>query len=119
MLPGWMLGLTAPVIRYRRAEPRQRAQTRWVLLAAGGACIGYALVYLPGLLLSASDQARLLYDLFGVPVFWLLALPIPIALAVSMLRHHLFDPLKRRIDAIVDRIFFRREQGASGSNPDV
>jgi hypothetical protein len=91
MLVGWTLGLTAQAMRYRRAEPRQRAQTRWVLLAAGGACIGYALVYLPGALLPASGQARLLYDLFGVPAFWLLALPIPIALAVSMLRHHLFE----------------------------
>jgi hypothetical protein len=147
------------------------------LLVVAGACAGYALVYLPGALLPASGTARLLYDLFGVPVFWLLALPIPIALAIAMLKHHLFeveflisitlvygiltavlagvfetmvvtlqhvllrythvedsqlayfltamvmaalfDPLKRRIDAIVDSIFFRRDQGAGGSNPDV
>lgn len=173
---GWALGLTAQAVRYRSAGPRQRAQTRWVLLAAGVACSGYALVYLPGVLLPASGRARLLYDLFGVPAFWLLALPIPVALAVAMLRHHLFDveilvsltlvygiltavlagvfeimvvtlqhvllaftgvedsrlayfltamamaalfePLKRRTDALVERLFFRRDEGEGGT-PDA
>jgi hypothetical protein len=169
MVAGWLTGLTAQAIRYRRAGARQRAQTRWVLLGVGVACAGYALVYLPGALLPASGEARLLYDLFGVPAFWLLALPIPVGLTVAMLRHHLFDveviisitlvygiltatlaglfeitlvtvqhvllvfthvedsrlayfatamvmaslfePLKRRIDTLVDRIFFRRDEG--------
>jgi hypothetical protein len=169
MLAGWLPGLAAQAVRYRRAGARQRAQTWWVLLGVGVACAGYALVYLPGALLPASGEARLLYDLFGVPAFWLLALPIPVGLAVAMLRHHLFevellisvtlvygiltavlagvfeitlvsvqhvllvfthvedsglayfatamvmatlfDPLKRRIDALVDRIFFGRNEG--------
>jgi len=139
------------------------------LLVVAGACAGYALVYLPGALLPASREARLFYDLFGVPAFWLLALPIPVALAVAMLGHHLFDvelivsltlvygiltatlagifeitlvtvqhvllvfthmeysriayfatamviavlfePLKRRIDAFMDRHFFRQDDG--------
>ena len=91
VVSGWALGLVAQAARYRRADPRQRAQTRWVLFAAGGACAGYAVVYLTGALLPASGEARLFYDLFGVPVFWLLALPIPVALVVAMLRHHLFE----------------------------
>jgi hypothetical protein len=165
VVSGWTLGLVAQAARYRLAGPRQRAQTRWVLFAAGAACAGYAVVYLTGALLPASGEVRLYYDLFGVPVFWLLALPIPVALAVAMLRHHLFDvelvvslalvygtltaalagvfeitlvtlqhvllaftgvegsglayfatamvmailfdPLKRRIDALVDRLFLR------------
>jgi hypothetical protein len=169
MVAGWTLGLLAQVVRYRQAGPRQRAQTRWVLLGVGGACAGYALVYLPGALLPASGAARLLYELFGVPAFWLLALPIPVGLAVAMLRHHLFDvevivsltlvygiltatlaglfeitlvtmqhtllvfthvedsklayfltamvmatlfePLKHRIDALVDSLFFRQNDG--------
>ena len=169
MMAGWLPGLAAQAARYRRAGARQRAQTRWVLLGVGVACAGYALVYLPGALLPVSGEIRLLYDLFGVPVFWLLALPIPVGLAVAMLRHHLFDveviisitlvygiltailagvfeitlvtvqhvllafthvedselayfatamvmaslfePLKRRIDALVDSIFFRQEEG--------
>ena len=159
----------AQAVRYRRAGARQRAQTRWVLLGIGVACAGYGLVYLPGALLPASGETRLLYDLFGVPAFWLLALPIPVGLSLAMLRHHLFDveviisitlvhgiltatlaglfeitlvtvqhallvltqvedsrlayfltamvmvglfePLKRRIDALVDGIFFRRGEG--------
>jgi hypothetical protein len=169
MMAGWLSGLTAQAVRYRRAGARQRAQTWWVLLGVAVACAGYALVYLPGALLPASGEARLLYDLFGVPAFWLLALPIPVGLTVAMLRHHLFDveviisitlvygiltatlaglfeitlvtvqhvllvfthvedsrlayfatamvmaslfePLKRRIDTLVDRIFFRRDEG--------
>jgi hypothetical protein len=168
MLVGWLPGFAAQAVRYRRAGAHQRAQTWWVLLGVAVACAGYALVYLPGALLPASGEARLLYDLFGVPAFWLLALPIPVGLAVAMLRHHLFDveliisitlvygiltatlaglfeitlvsvqhvllvfthvedsrlayfatamvmaslfePLKRRIDALVDRIFFRQDE---------
>jgi hypothetical protein len=91
MLPGWTVGLVAQAVRYRRAGPRQRTQTKWVLLVVAGACLGYASVYLPGAFLPASGQIRLLYDLFNVPVFWLLALPIPIALIIAMLRYRLFD----------------------------
>jgi hypothetical protein len=90
MMGGWLPGLAAQAARYRRARARQRAQTRWVLLGLGVACAGYALAYLPGAGLPASGEARLLYDLFGVPAFWLLALPIPVGLTVAMLRHHLF-----------------------------
>jgi hypothetical protein len=91
MLLGWSVGLVAQAVRYHRADPRQRTQTRWVLVIIAGACAGYASVYLPGVLLPASGLARLLYDLFGVPVFWLLALPIPVALIIAMLRHRLFE----------------------------
>ena len=91
MLLGWTVGLIAQAVRYRRVGSRQRTQTKWVLLVIAGACVGYASVYLPGVFLPMSGQARLLYDLFGVTVFWLLALPIPVAIFVAMLRHRLFD----------------------------
>lgn len=91
MLLGWGAGLVAQAIRYRRAGSRQRSQTKWVMIVIAGACAGYGTVYLPGVFLPASGSARLLYELFGVPVFWLLALPIPVALAVAMQRYHLFD----------------------------
>ncbi len=91
MVLGWTVGLIAQAVRYRRVGSRQRTQTKWVLLVIAGACAGYASVYLPGVFLSASGQARLLYDLFNVPVFWLLALPIPVALIIAMLRYRLFD----------------------------
>ncbi len=91
MLLGWTVGLVAQAVRYRRAGPQQRTQTKWVLLVIAGACAGYASVYLPGVFLPASGPARLLYDLFNVSVFWLLALPIPVALIIAMLHHRLFD----------------------------
>jgi hypothetical protein len=91
MLLGWTVGLVAQAVRYHRADPRQRIQTKWVLLVIAGACAGYASVYLPGMFLPASGQARLLYNLFNVPVFWVLALPIPVALIIAMLRYRLFD----------------------------
>jgi fluoride ion exporter CrcB/FEX len=91
LLAGWTLGLLAQAVRYRRADSRQRKQTKWVLLVITGACASYAAVYLPGVFLPASGHARILYDLFGVPVFWLFALPIPIALLVAILRYSLFD----------------------------
>jgi hypothetical protein len=91
LLAGWTLGLLAQAVRYRRADSHQRKQTKWVLLVIAGACASYAAVYLPGVYLPASDHARVLYDLFGVPVFWLFALPIPIALIIAILRYSLFD----------------------------
>jgi hypothetical protein len=91
VLLGWSVGLVAQAVRYRRVDSRQRTQTKWVLLVIGGACVAYAGVYLPGVFLPASGHARLLYDLFGVPLFWLLALPIPVALIVAMLKYSLFD----------------------------
>jgi len=91
VLLGWTVGLAAQAVRYRRADSRQRVRTKWVLLVIAGACAGYACVYLPGVFLPASGQARLYYELFGVSVFWLLALPIPIALIVAMFRYRLFD----------------------------
>jgi len=91
VLLGWTIGLAAQAVRYRRADSRQRTRTKWVLLVIAGACAGYACVYLPGMLLPASGRARLYYELFGVSAFWLLALPIPIALIVAMFRYRLFD----------------------------
>jgi signal transduction histidine kinase len=88
---GWGLGLTAQAVRYRQADQWQRTMTKWVVLVIAGACAGYGLVYLPDVLLPASGIARVLYDLFALPVFWLLALPIPVALAVAMQRFHLFN----------------------------
>jgi signal transduction histidine kinase len=78
-------------VRYRRADRWQRTMTKWVVLVIAGACAGYGIVYLPDVFLPASGLARVLYDLFALPVFWLLALPIPVALAIAMQRFHLFN----------------------------
>ncbi len=91
LLLGWGLGLLVQAIRYRQAPPLQRVMTKWVVLVVAAACAGYGIVYIPDVFLPGSGSARALYDLFAVPVFWLLALPMPVALAVAMQRYHLFD----------------------------
>jgi hypothetical protein len=91
LMAGWTTGMIAQAARYRGvSDPRERRQTRWVLITIAAAIVGYGAVYLTGTWLPAGD-AQLLYAAFGVTVFLLLALPIAIALAVAMLRHHLFD----------------------------
>lgn len=91
LLLGWGLGLVAQAIRYHQAPRWQRVMTKWVVLVVAGACAGYGIVYIPDVFLPGTGSARALYDLFAVPVFWLLALPMPVALAVAMQRYHLFD----------------------------
>jgi hypothetical protein len=91
MFLGWTVGLLAQAVRYSRASPLQRTQTKWVLLVIAGACAGYGSVYIPRVFIPQGTELRLLYDLFNVPVFWLLALPIPFALGYAMQRYHLFD----------------------------
>ncbi|QIN83559.1 hypothetical protein GBA63_13620 [Rubrobacter tropicus] len=98
LLLGWGLGLAAQAVRYRRADMRQRLMTKWVVLIVAGACVGYGLVYLPDVLLPDSGHARGLYELYGVPAFWLFALPMPVAFGIAMQRYHLF-----KADLIINR----------------
>lgn len=89
---GWVTGLVAQAARYRsELTPQERRQTRWVMIAIAGAVAGYGAVYLPRVLLPETGTTRLAYELFGVPFFWLLAMPMAFALAIAMLRHQLFD----------------------------
>ncbi|MQB01366.1 MAG: hypothetical protein GEU78_13920 [Actinobacteria bacterium] len=89
---GWLTGLVAQTVRYRsNATPDQRRQTRWVVIAIAGAVAAYGAVYLPGLFIAETGAARVAFDLFGVPAFWLLAMPMAFALGFAMLRHQLFD----------------------------
>lgn len=96
---GWSSGMAAQYIRYRAdADPVQRRQTKWVVVVIGGAIAGYGGIYTVGLLLPDGGSARLLFDLFGTPLFWFLAVSIAIALTGAMIRHHLFD-----FNAVVNR----------------
>jgi hypothetical protein len=89
---GWVTGLVAQAARYRSdSTPQQRRQTRWVILAVAGAVASYGAVYLPGVFIAERGVVRVAYELFSVPVFWLLAMPMAFALGISMLRHQLFD----------------------------
>ena len=91
----WFSALFVQAYRYRNAaSPVQRQQTKWVIICLAGGILAYAVVYLVGAILAALPQrviANLLYDLFGVPIFLLLLLPIPTAISLSVHRYHLFD----------------------------
>ncbi len=92
LMLGWTTGMLAQYTRYRRsADSQQRRQTKWVLVVIAGAIIGYGSVYMTDVWLPDEGRARILYNLFGVPTFWLLALPMPIAITGAMIRHNLFD----------------------------
>ncbi|MGH2734763.1 MAG: hypothetical protein ACRDKZ_04215 [Actinomycetota bacterium] len=92
LMIGWCTGLYAQTVRYRRdADNQQRRQTKWVLMTVAAAVIGYGTIYSIQMTLSSTGDARTVYDLFAIPVFWVVAMPIPVALAGAMLRYSLFD----------------------------
>ena len=91
LMTGWTTGLVAQAIRFRALTQTERHQTKLVLAAVAAAVAGYGAVYLTGTVVPDQGTARLAYDLYAVPIFWVLAIPIAFALAVSMFRHQLFD----------------------------
>ncbi|MGH2752095.1 MAG: hypothetical protein ACRDK3_14665 [Actinomycetota bacterium] len=96
---GWTTGMLAQYIRYRStADSLQRRQTKWVLVVIAGAIVGYGSIYVADVLLPSEGRVRIMYELFGIPSFWLLALPIPIAFTGAMIRHNLFD-----FNAVINR----------------
>ena len=91
------------VYRYRKlSTPTQRAQIRWIvngLVIAAAGFLGF--LYFTPLLIPAVTEltsARFFYILIGVPALYLSASAIPISLAFSVLRHHLWD-----IDIVLNR----------------
>lgn len=92
LMLGWVTGLVAQAARYRTTlTPQERTQTRWVMIAIAGAVAGYGAVYLPRFFIASTGETRIAYDLFGIPIFWLLAMPMAFALGIAMLRFGLFD----------------------------
>ncbi len=79
-----VLGLVGTVMAYRRAHPALRHDVRWIALAfavAAAATLGFVIV--PILLTGKPLITR--------PALALLALPIPVALAVAVVRDRLFE----------------------------
>ena len=69
------------VVRYRRAVGRERLQLKWLMAAGVVAAAAYALLFF--------------WDEFNVQLVWSL---IPIAIGMSMHRHHLYE-----IDRLISR----------------
>lgn len=89
---GWVSGLVAQAIRYRSyASPEECRQVKWVIIAVASAVAGYGAVYLPGVFIPDEGLPRVAFDMFSVPIFWIVAMPMAFALGVAMLRHSLFD----------------------------
>jgi hypothetical protein len=95
-----LMAITAVVLRYRAAEGRERAQIRWLALAAYTflliAAGWMALGFMPGGMVAAMESD------FGwlvqfISITWFLV-AIPLAVGLAILRHNLYD-----IDLIINR----------------
>ena len=85
-----LLCATSVVLRYLRARAVERKQIRWLLYA----CIVFATVYIPSFFGDTFAGAGNIWDtLFIVGI-----LAIPVAIAIAILRHRLYD-----IDVIIRR----------------
>lgn len=91
VIPTVLIGIGLSVIGYRAATPAYRQQVRW-------ATVGGAAATIVSLLLLMGPQ--LLVGRPLVPWSWVgvIALPLPIGIAVGILRYRLFD-----IDVVVNR----------------
>lgn len=87
-----VISLGSTWLRYRRADGLQRQQLRWLLLAV--------LVVVPGMTGLLVVQAL---DFTSIPLWvfvglTIVALPVPVAIGIAILRHQLFD-----IDLVLSR----------------
>lgn len=85
--------IASVVVRYRRADGMQRAQLRWIALG-GTVCVGgYILTLLIPMVFAIDRGGNVLGNLTFV-----LYTAIPLAIAVAVLRHRLYD-----IDVVIKR----------------
>ena len=87
MLVGLVLSGASLVVRYRRVDVRQRLQIKWIAYIAGLHAAAFVVL---ALLLSTSEIAT--------PIVALIGSAIPIAMAIAILRHRLYD-----IDLLIKR----------------
>jgi signal transduction histidine kinase len=91
VVPSIVAGIGLGIVAYRRAGPDARRQLRWVLIGAGLATfVSLVVMYVPQLVLG---RPLVSWNLIG-----LIALPLPIGLAVAIARHGLFD-----IEIVINR----------------
>lgn len=94
------IGVLAQSYRYRAsATIEDRQQIRWVLFGTIAAVLGLFVQILPrGLGVESSDASELAYSLLLYPLGLVLALMLPVSIALAILRYHLWD-----IDLVVNR----------------
>ncbi len=100
-LAWFALAATFFAANYRSLRGDDRQRGRWVILAFLGALVmGLGLSILPDALAALTRQPRLDPELAALRnnLIWVSALVIPLAFAVAILRHHLFD-----VDFVINR----------------
>jgi signal transduction histidine kinase len=80
----------ALVVRFRRADEEQRQQVRWIAVAAALAGVFLVLVLITSIGLQPG-QSRFVNDLAFLLFFLCLSVGIPGAVAVALLKYHLYD----------------------------
>ena len=100
---GIFFGALVQIYRYRRvSDSVQREQMRWVVFSVALGALGLLEFYviLPALLprVLLPGMTRVLYLVIAAPLCYLALLQLPIALAFSIFRYHLWD-----IDLIISR----------------
>jgi serine phosphatase RsbU (regulator of sigma subunit) len=96
-------GIYAQIYRYRKfSSPVQRQQTKWYVIGTSIGFLGFILyysplVFLPGLF-NHPGMYRLLHIFFGIPIFHLCIIMIPLFTAISITRYRLWD-----IDHLINR----------------
>jgi len=95
-------GLYAQIYRYLRASnAAQRQQTKWILFGLTAAILGFGIYNLLLAIFPSLGQPgvpRLLYLLIGLPAHNFCILLVPLCMAISILRHRLWD-----IDFVINR----------------
>ena len=80
------------ITRYRDAGQTERQQLKWLFLALGGSAIGLALAWYGAILVDRQP------DGLGLTVYAFAAAGVPVAIAIAILRHNLYD-----IDRLISR----------------
>jgi hypothetical protein len=101
-LTWWAIGIGAQIHRYRQAANlTQQQQTKLVLFAVAIYVLAYMAFGFDRFAVPVFGEPRhaaVVYDLIGAPFFQVIALLIPVAFAISILRYRLWD-----IDTLVNQ----------------